>query len=191
MKTSANDQYLGWTFEQIAQDRNVSCWDVVFDLILEEEDSYGGIIITGDSFSEADIRLVLAHPLCSVESDTMALANEGVLNGIQLGMLGYNWVARYIAYYLRDEKVLSLEEGIRRITSLPASRIGLKGRGRLISDAAADILVFDLARIKDNSSFEDPTAYADGFEHVIVNGALAFSQGKRTSEHAGKVLRCH
>jgi N-acyl-D-aspartate/D-glutamate deacylase len=189
LASSVNAQNLGRTISEIAQDRNTTGWDAVFDLLLEEGDGYMGVFLTGEAFSEADNRLVLQSPLCAVESDTMALANEGILKGKQLGVLGYNWAAKFIAYYLRDEKVLSLEEGIRRLTSLPASRIGLNDRGRLVLGAAADVVLFDLDKVKDNSSFANPTIYAGGFEHVIVNGVPAYSQGKRTRDHAGKVLR--
>jgi N-acyl-D-aspartate/D-glutamate deacylase len=90
---------------------------------------------------------------------------------------------------LRDKKVLSREEGLRRITSLPASRVGLTDRGRLIPGAAADVTLFDLEKVKDNSTIANPNVYPDGFEHVIVNGVTAFSRGQRTPDHAGKVLR--
>jgi len=98
-------------------------------------------------------------------------------------------MARYIAHYLRDEKVLRLEEGLRRITSLPASRVGLTDRGHLRPGAAADVNLFNLQKPRDNSTIANPNVYPGGFEHVIVNGVTAFSLGKRTADHAGKVLR--
>jgi N-acyl-D-aspartate/D-glutamate deacylase len=190
LASSANAADLGQTIAEIAQERKTTGWDAVFDLILEEGDGYMGVFLTGEAFSESDNRLVLQSPLCAVESDTMALSNDGVLKDIRLGgVLGYNWVAKFIAYYLRDEKVLSLEEGVRRLTSLPASRIELKDRGRLVPGFAADVVIFDLEKVKDNSTFTNPTIYADGFEHVIVNGVLVYSQGRRINNHSGKVLR--
>ena len=77
--------------------------------MLEEGDRYQGIVLTSESFAEEDNRLVLSSPLCAVASDSMALANDGVLKGRQLGYLGYNWTAKYITHYLRDEKLLGLE----------------------------------------------------------------------------------
>jgi len=156
---------------------------------LEEGEGYGKVMVTSEAFKEEDNCLALANPQCAVESDTMALANEGVLAGLKLGFLGYNWVARYIAHYLRDEKVLSLEEGLRRITSLPASRVGLTDRGYLRPGAAADVTLFNLQKLRNNSTIANPNVYPGGFEHVIVNGVTAFSRGKRTADHAGKVLR--
>jgi len=189
LSSLVNTGYLGWTIEEIANDKNTTAWDAVFDLLIEEGQGYGKITVTSEAFTEEDNCLALAHPRTAVESDTMALANDGVLAGHKLGFLGYNWVARYIAHYLRDEKVLSLEEGLRRITSLPASRVGLIDRGRLIPGAAADVTLFNLGKLRDNSTIANPNVYPDGIEHVIVNGVTAFSGGKRTADHAGRVLR--
>jgi N-acyl-D-amino-acid deacylase len=119
----------------------------------------------------------------------MALANDGPLRGRMMGVLGYNWVARFLGHYVRDEGVLTLEDGVRRLTGLPASRLGLGDRGELRVGAAADVVVFDLDGVRDNSSFADPTVYADGVEAVVVNGVTAFADGCRTPDHAGRVLR--
>ena len=189
MSSQANARYLGWTIEEIAADKKTTGWDSLFDLLRDEGEALHSVMVTSEAFSEKDNRLALADPMCSVISDTMALANDGLLAGLLLGFQGYNWAARYISYYLRDEKVLSLEEGLRRITSLPASRVGLADRGRLFPGAAADVTIFDLEKVKDNSSIPQPRVYPDGFVHVIVNGVPALLNGRRTSDRAGRVLR--
>lgn len=189
MGCRSNRALIGMSIADIAKERETTGWDAVFDLLLEEGGAYKAMSLTGEAFAEEDIRLVLNHPLCAVASDTMALANDGRLKGRQLGYHGYNWTAKYIINYLRDDRVLNLEEGIRRITSLPAARVGLTNRGSLTTGAAADITVFDLQGLRDNSSFADPNVYAGGFEHVMVNGVLTFTQGARTSDHGGQVLR--
>ena len=185
----ANKQYISWTIEEIAQKKGTTGWDVIFDLLLEEGDRHQAVVLTSEAFAEEDNQLVLTSSLCAIGSDTMALANDGVLEGRQFGYSGYNWTAKYMTQYLKDGKILDLEEGIRRLTSLPASRIGLTDRGRLIPGAAADITIFDLKKLEDNSSFTNPNIYAGGFEHVLVNGVLTYSQGKRTLDHGGRVLR--
>lgn len=157
--------------------------------MLDEGERFKGVMLTGQAFAEEDNRLALEHPLCAVESDTMAAANDGPLQGRMMGVLGYNWVARFLGHYVRDEQVLSSEDGVRRLTQLPASRLGLADRGELKVGAAADVVVFDLDGVKDNSSFADATIYADGIDEVTVNGVPAFSQGRRTPDHAGQVLR--
>jgi N-acyl-D-aspartate/D-glutamate deacylase len=189
LSSRVNVDYLGWTIEEIARDRETTGWDAVFDLLREEGERLGSVMVTSEAFAEEDNRLAMDDSRCAVASDTMALANDGVLAGVKLGFLGYNWVARYIAHYLRDEQVLTLEEGLRRISSLPASRVGLTDRGRLAPGAAADVTIFDLEKVKDNSTIPDPNVYSDGFEHVIVNGVQAFRRSQRTTDHAGRVLR--
>lgn len=190
LSSAVNTADLGRSIEEIAKDRKTSGWDAIFDILIEEGEGFGGVFVTSEAFSEYDNRLALADSKCAIISDSMAAANEGLLAGLKAGgFLAFNWTARFIAYYLRDEKALTLEEGIRRITSLPASRLNLKDRGRLIPGAAADVTIFNLEKVTDNSTIANPNVYPDGFEHVIVNGACAFSQGKRTSDHAGIVLR--
>ena len=164
-------------------------WDAVFDLLVEEGPRLKGVLLTSEAFAESDNRLALEHPLCAVESDTMAMANDGPLAGRMFSVLGYNWVARFLGHYVRDEAILSLEEGVRRLSGLPADRLGLRDRGYLRPGAAADVVVFDLAGVRDNSSFENATVYADGIEHVWVNGITAFADGARNPDHAGEVLR--
>ena len=187
---SANQHLVGKTVEEIATQRNAADgWDAVFDLLVEEGPRLKGVVLTSEAFAESDNRLALEHPLCAVESDTMAMANDGPLAGRMFSVLGYNWVARFLGHYVRDEAILSLEEGVRRLSGLPADRLGLRDRGYLRPGAAADVVVFDLAGVRDNSSFENATVYADGIEHVWVNGVTAFADGARNPDHAGEVLR--
>jgi N-acyl-D-amino-acid deacylase len=187
--TPGSSPYLGMTIAAIAEDMKTTGWDAIFNLMMAAEEAYAAVILIGKAFAEEDNRLVLQHPLCAVASDTMALANDGVTKGQQLGLYGYNWTSRFISHYLRDENVLRLEEGIRRLTSLPASRVGLKDRGSLTVGSAADMTVFDLEKVRDNTQFNNPTLYAGGFEYVIVNGVPALVKGERTPDHAGRILR--
>lgn len=189
LDTPAGSPYLGMTIAEIAEEMKTSGWDAIFNLMMAAEEAYAGVFLTGNAFAEEDNRLVLQHPLCAVESDTMALANDGATKGKQLGLYGYNWASRFISHYLRDEAVMGLEEGIRRLTSLPASRAGLKDRGSLTVGSAADLTMFDLEKVRDNTRFDNPTIYAEGFEYVIVNGVPALVKGERTPDHAGQILR--
>ena len=163
LSSRVNVEHLGSTIEEIARDRNTTGWDAIFDILMEEGESLGSVMVTSEAFAEEDNRLAIADSRCAVISDTMALANDGVLAGLKLGFSGYNWVARYIAHYLRDERVLPLEEGLRRISSLPASRVGLTDRGRLAPGAAADVTILNLEKVKDNSTIQNPNVYPDGF----------------------------
>lgn len=190
LSCNANRELVGRTIADITEIRNTAGgWDTIFDLLLEEGERLKGVLLTSEAFAESDNRLALEHPMCAVESDTMAMANDGPLAGRMFSVLGYNWVARFLGHYVRDEQILTLEDGVRRLTGLPADRLGLADRGYLRDGAAADVTVFDLAATRDNSSFENATVYADGVEHVFVNGEVAFSDGRRNPEHAGQVLR--
>ena len=124
-------------------------------------------------------------------SDTQALAPYGCLKHHIGSLSGYGWAARFLAYYVRDEGVLSLEEGIRRITSLPAERLGVSDRGVLKPGTCADITVFDATDIKSHATVETPRKYATGIAHVLVNGGISMREGKRTEVDSGRVLRSH
>jgi N-acyl-D-aspartate/D-glutamate deacylase len=93
-----------------------------------------------------------------------------------------------LAVYVRDKKVLTLEEAVRKMSSFPAMRIGLTDRGVLRPGMKADIAIFDPARVRDASTFEKPHQYAEGFLHVIVNGQIVYESGAMTSARPGRVL---
>jgi len=95
---------------------------------------------------------------------------------------------RVLGKYVREEKIMPLEEAIRKMTSLPAERFGLARRGRLAEGFFADVVVFDSARVRDRATFAEPHQYADGFEAVLVNGVVVFERGER-AELPGKVIR--
>ena len=149
----------------------------------------GGLLWTSHSFDDADIELCLGQPQCAVISDTLALAPYGELAKHVGSISGYGWAARFLALYVRERGVLSLAEGIRRMTSLPAERVGIRDRGRLRPGLKADITVFDRARIESRCTIERPREYATGIVHVLVNGRLAMRDGARTKDDGGEVLR--
>ncbi len=187
---SANRELVGRTIAELTTERGADDgWETLFELLSDEGERLKGLLITSNAFAEEDNRLALEHPLCAVESDTMALATDGPLAGRMMSLLGYNWVPRFLGHYVRDEAVLTLEDGVRRLTGLPAERLGLDDRGTLAPGSAADVVVFDLDGLTDMSSFENPTVYARGIDQVLVNGALVFADGDRTGGHGGRVLR--
>ncbi len=145
----------------------------------------GGASAVFHGMSEDDIKRIMRYPFNMFASD----ATIRVLN---LGMphpRGYGTNARVLAKYVREEKVISLEEAIRRMTSLPAQKFQLKDRGLLKEGYAADIVIFDEKEVKDLSTFEKPHAYSTGFHFVIVNGALTVENGKHLGVRAGRALR--
>lgn len=190
LAATTNKALAGHTIADIAEARNAnSGWDALFDLMLEEGPKRGAFMLTSEAFAEEDIQLAMAHPLCAIESDTMAMANDGPFAGRMMGVHGYNWAPKFLARYVRNEKLLTLEEGVRRLTGLPAERLGLNNRGTIADGRAADLVVMDLEPMRADSSFEEPTRYADGISTVIVNGTIVFTDGERTGAHGGQVLR--
>ena len=130
--------------------------------------------------SEKDVRSFLLHPWVMIASD----GGIGVERPASAGAF-----SRVLGPYVREQKALTLERAVRKMTGLPASRIGLKERGVLAKGASADIVVFDPLQIRDNSTTQDPFAVSAGVRYVFVNGTLVVKDGRPTGEHPGHALR--
>lgn len=144
----------------------------------------GGASAVFHGMSEEDIKRIMQYPFNMFASD----ATIRVLNAGMPHPRGYGTNARVLSKYVREEKVISLEEAIRRMTSLPAQKFQLKDRGLLKEGMAADIVIFDENEVKDVSTFEKPHAYSKGFHFVIVNGVLTVNYEKHLGVRAGKAL---
>src|SRR5262249_17183436 len=138
---------------------------------------------------EDDVRIALMHPLVSVGTDSAAMAEDGPLSESKSHPRGWASFPRILGKYVRAESLLTLEEAVRKRTSRPAARVGLKDRGILRPGMVADITVFDSATIQDVSTFETPTHYSKGVRYVFVNGRPVMADGRMTSERPGRVLR--
>lgn len=184
-----NKDLVGADFEEIGRMRGVDPYDAVFDILLEEGGNMMGTMWSSKSFRDSDLDLCLQQPECAVISDTVAIANDGVLKDHMGSLSGYGWAARFLQYYVRDRAVLSLSDGIKKITSIPAERLGLPDRGKLKKGFKADICVFDKTSITSNVTAKNPRRYASGIAHVLVNGQLAMHNGQRQAVNAGCVVR--
>lgn len=145
----------------------------------------GGASAVFHGMSEEDVKRIMQYPFNMIASD----ASIRVLGAGMPHPRGYGTNARVLAKYVREEKVISLEEAIRRMTSLPAQKFQLNDRGLLKEGMAADIVIFDEKEVKDISTFEKPHAYSKGFHFVIVNGVLTVENEKHLGVRAGKALR--
>lgn len=189
LNATVNHDIVGASFAEIGRMRNCHPYDAVLDILLEEGELMGGCIWTSKSFKNSDVDLCLQQSECAVISDTVASANEGVLKD-QLGSLtGYGWAARFLQFYVRDRNILSLAQGISKLTSVPAQRLGLIKRGFLKENYYADICVFDNTNIASNITMKNPRRYATGIAYVLVNGKFSMFNGKRTDTNSGQVLR--
>jgi N-acyl-D-amino-acid deacylase len=151
----------------------------VIDLMMN-----GGASAVFHGMSEDDIKRIMKYPFNMFACDaTIRMLNVGMPHP-----RGYGTNARVLGKYVRDEKVISLEEAIRRMTSLPAQKFQLKDRGLIKEGMAADIVIFDENTVKDVSTFEKPHAYSKGFHYVIVNGVLTAEKEQHTGARAGRAL---
>ena len=187
--SEVHPEYIGQTMTEIARNRGADPHDTVFDLLLEEGEGAARLLVVGDNFSEEDIELALTDPCCGIISDTAAIAPDGPYAGLKMAPLTYNWIPHFFQNFVRERKLLSLEEGVRRVTSLPAGTIGLSDRGVLRAGAKADVTIFNFETIRDNATIEDPNQFPTGIEHVVVNGRPTIQNGKRLPVAAGCVLR--
>jgi N-acyl-D-amino-acid deacylase len=187
---------VGQTIASIAQARGKAAFDVYFDLIAANGRQAEAIF---DYIDEANIRILLEHPAVMICSDGQVLAPYGFLNDPPpYSPCSYGEFPGVLERYVRDEAVLTLEEAIRKMTSFPAWRLGLTDRGMLRPGAWADLVVFDLDRIRDRATnlyphsypFENyPHSYPEGIDYVFVNGMRVVDGEHHTGRLAGKVLR--
>jgi dihydroorotase/N-acyl-D-amino-acid deacylase len=181
-----NKRWEGKTLWEIAQATGKDVFDALIDLEYSERGRGLGIYF---SMLEDNIRLKLKQPWVSIGSDGTAVTPDGILGQGKPHPRYYGSFPRVLAKYVRDERVIPLEDAIRKMTSLPAQRLGLRNRGLLREGYFADVVVFDFARIQDRSRFDDPHHYSEGIVHSIVNGRLVLDEGKHTGATPGRVLK--
>ncbi len=187
---SAGTDELAWaegkTLAAIAEAMGTDAHDAAVEILLKSDGRATAVFFT---MSEDDVRRALAHPLGSLCTDGLAFCPDGP------GRIGhphprcYGAFPRFLGRYCRDEGLLPLAEGIRKCTSLPAARLGLRHRGLLREGYAADIVLFDPARIIDTATYEQPHSLPDGIEYVIVGGVVSIAGGRFTGDLGGRPLR--
>jgi N-acyl-D-amino-acid deacylase len=176
----------GKRIAQIAREKGMDPYDVVFDIIISERDGARAIYFM---MSEDDVIKVMKYPGTMIGTDGIALAPHGELGKGKPHPRFYGTFPRILGRYVREKKVLSLEEAVRKMTSLPAGKLGLPDRGRIETGARADLVVFDFEEVIDKATYEDPHQFPEGIEHVLVNGEFVIRDGKGTGELPGRVLR--
>jgi N-acyl-D-amino-acid deacylase len=172
-------EYEGRTLAQLADMLDIPP-DQAAQRVLEADPGAVGVFFMMD---EADVRRVLAHSLCMIGSDGIPSPTGKPHPRL------YGTFPRVLGTYVREERLFSLEEGVRKMTSLPASKFGLADRGELRAGAAADIVVFNPDTIAEVATYEEPRRYPTGIEYVIVNGQIAAERGTQTPARAGHLLR--
>jgi N-acyl-D-amino-acid deacylase len=183
---SPNRKYEGKRVAEAAKEAGKDPFDFVFDLLIEERGSVGCVYFIID---EADLSLAMKMPWVSIGSDGSALAVEGPLRAGVPHPRSFGTFPRVLGRYVRELKVIPLEEAIRKMTSLPASILGLTDRGTIKEGQWADLVIFDPATVADKATFEDPFQYPVGIDTVLVNGKIVLEEGKHTNARPGKVLK--
>lgn len=180
VRSDKNQSHVGKSLQQIADTRGVDPYTAMFDLLVEEDLGVSAVVFFG---LEDDLRLVLQHPATMIGSDGIFASNPHPRL--------YGTFPRILGHYVREEKVLRLEDAVRKMTSLPAQRLGLLNRGLIREGGWADLTIFDPQNVLERSTYEDPICYPEGIETVIVNGVIALKDGVLTGLRAGQVLRKH
>ena len=179
-------RYVGRTLADVARERGRSPEDTAIDLVIEDNSRVGTIYFL---MSEDNIRRQIRLPYMSFGSDAGAPSAEGVFLNSSPHPRAYGNVARLLGRYVRDERIITLQEAIRRLTSLPAGNLGIRERGMIRRGYHADLAIFDPAAIADRATFERPHQYAVGMRHVFVNGGQVLRDGEPTGATPGRVVR--
>jgi N-acyl-D-aspartate/D-glutamate deacylase len=158
----------------------------LFDLLLEEEGAAGMIIFSMD---EGDVRRIMSHPLQMVGTDSGSSSTTGFMRRGKPHPRGFGSYPKILGRYVREHRVLGLEEAVRKMTSFPAQRFGLLDRGLLRPGMRADVVVFDPDTVIDRATYQDPHQYPEGIEYVLVNGEVTVDGGEYTGALAGRTLR--
>jgi len=176
----------GKTLAEVAKMRGKSPEETAMDLVIEDDSRVGAVYFL---MSEENIRKQIREPWVSFGSDAESAAPEGVFLKSNPHPRAYGTFARLLGKYVREEKVITLEEAIRRLTSLPASNLKLDRRGLLRTGYSADVVVFDPKTIRDHATFERPHQFSTGVTHVFVNGVQVLRDGEHTGAKPGRVVR--
>jgi len=179
-------KYEGMTLEEIGRAMNKDPKDAAMDIAIADRGNSSVVISIMD---EADVKTAVSSPIVTYGSDSEAQAEDGPLSKSKAHPRAFGTFPRILALYVRDEHTMRMEEAIRKMTSLAASRVGLMDRGILRPGMLADVTVFDPQAIKDVATYNDPLRYSVGVKYVFVNGVPVVWDGNITDERPGRALR--
>jgi len=185
-KNDSLKHYTGKSLAAVAELRGTSPEETAIDLVIQDGSRVGTVYFL---MSEENVKKQIALPYMSFGSDAGSLAAEGVFLKSNPHPRAYGNFSRLLGKYVREEKVITLEEAIHKLSGLPASHLKLKKRGLLKEGYAADIVIFDPANITDHATFENPHQYATGVKHVFVNGTQVLKNGEHTGAKPGQVVK--
>ena len=181
----SDTRYEGKSLEQILREKGKfnNPYEGFLEWLIEIKGNARSVSFYG---SEDDVSTVMKHSLASIGSDGRAISPKA---GGRPHPRFYGTFPRVLGKYVREEKLLTLEEAVRKMTALPAAAFGIQDRGILREGLAADITIFDPDKIIDKATYENPHQYPEGISYVIVNGEVVVEKGKHTGKRSGRVLR--
>ncbi len=179
----------GKSFAEISELWGKDPWDCYFDVMLAAGPGFESIQLIGMLFTEEHLAEMICHPLFMLSADTFSSRTDGPLAKVLRHPLPYAGHVHFLTHHVREKGTLTLEDALRKLTSMPATQYGLKDRGLVRPGYRADLAVFDYERLEDVSTLENPVAYARGVEYVLVNGTLVVDQGEHTGARPGEILR--
>ena len=179
-------KYTGKTLAEVAKIRGSTAEDAAIDLIIQDSTRVGTAFFL---MSEENVKKQVAIPWVSFGSDEGSYTNEGVFLKSNAHPRAYGTFARVLGKYSRDEKLITLQEAIRKLSRLPATNLKIQKRGELKAGNYADIVIFDPAKVKDNATFDKPHQYAEGMIHVFVNGVQVLKNGEHTGAKPGRFVK--
>ncbi len=186
VKKEENKKFEGKTIQQIVSVNNEDPFEFTRQLLLAEK---GNVSMCGFGMSEENTSRILAHPLCMIASDASARATYGKLSEGNPHPRSYGTFPRFLGRYVRQNKIVTLPEAIRKITSFPADTLGISNRGRIAIGMMADIICLDYENLIDKSDYTDPHQYSQGVQYVIVNGGIVIDKSEHTGKLPGQILR--
>jgi N-acyl-D-amino-acid deacylase len=186
VKKEGNKKFEGKTIQQIVSESNEDPFEFTRDLLLQEN---GSVSMCGFGMSEENTSRILSHPLCMIASDASARATYGKLSEGNPHPRSYGTFPRFLGRYVRQNKIVSLPEAIRKITSFPAETLGISNRGKIEKGMMADIVCFDYENLIDKSDYVNPHQYSQGVQYVIVNGQVVIDKGEHTGKLPGQILK--
>ncbi len=179
-------KYEGKRLSEVAREWKKSPADALIELLIADSARSGAIYFL---MSEEDVRMAMAQPWTAFNTDSPASATDGPLNIAKPHPRAYGSFTRALGTYVREERLIPLEEAVRKMTSFPAQRVGLQGRGLLKPGYFADVVVFDAERVTDKATFENPHQYSEGIDVVLVNGQPVWEGAAFTGNLPGRALR--
>lgn len=175
----------GKTIEEIVSEQGKEAYDVIFDLLLKEN---GRIQIVTTAMDEGDVAEIIRHKKAMYGSDSMSLSTEGLLAFGKPHPRAFGTQGRILGKYVREMGLMTLEEAIKKMTSMPAGRLNLDRRGLLKEGYFADITVFDPDKIQDKATYKYPKQYTVGMKNVMINGKLVLDDGKHQEIFPGRIV---